>query len=87
MTDCGTYAGYQAHRKANEEACTPCLVANREYLRDYRKRNPGYLAADAARRGARDRALRRLARLHPGEFRALYDVELVELKRRQEDRP
>jgi hypothetical protein len=32
----GTRRGYQRHRKAGEEACGPCLEANRAYFRDRR---------------------------------------------------
>jgi 5-methylcytosine-specific restriction endonuclease McrA len=35
---CGTYAGYRAHRKRNEQLCTPCREAMRTYRRE--KYNP-----------------------------------------------
>jgi len=31
---CGTYAGYKAHRKRNEQLCTPCREAMRAYRRE-----------------------------------------------------
>jgi HNH endonuclease len=31
---CGTYAGYKAHRKRNEQLCTPCREAMRRYRRE-----------------------------------------------------
>lgn len=37
---CGTYAGYKAHRKRNEELCLPCREAMREYRRKYSKSSP-----------------------------------------------
>lgn len=47
----------------------------REYMRRFRERNPGY--ADEQRRAARARikAMRKLARLHPDEFRILQNAE------------
>jgi hypothetical protein len=38
MSDHGTYAMYQKHRKAGEPPCDPCVIANREYMRGYRRR-------------------------------------------------
>lgn len=45
------------------------------YMRDYRKANPGYRTADAARKAARARALERLARRYPADFLRLYHEE------------
>lgn len=36
---CGTYRGYQQHRKAGEKACRACKDARRDYMRDWRRRN------------------------------------------------
>jgi hypothetical protein len=63
----GTYGGYQAHRRLDETACGPCLRANSNYK--IKQRSTGV-------ENARERALRRLARLHPSEFRRLYYAEL-----------
>jgi 5-methylcytosine-specific restriction endonuclease McrA len=41
---CGTYAGYKAHRKRNEELCQPCRDAMNEYRREHIKNNPGFNA-------------------------------------------
>ena len=40
LTDprCGTYNGYRAHRRRNEEACEDCKRANADYNREYRVR-------------------------------------------------
>lgn len=54
---CGSYAGYQAHRKANELVCDDCRAARNEWERDRR----------AARKQAADRA-----QLSREEFQALY---------------
>lgn len=35
---CGTRAGYIAHYKRKEPYCEPCLVANREYQAEFRKK-------------------------------------------------
>ena len=32
--DCGTYNGYKRHKRAGENACTPCKAANAAYERD-----------------------------------------------------
>lgn len=34
--ECGTRAGYFAHRRQDEKPCTACLEANREYMRAYK---------------------------------------------------
>ncbi len=69
---CGTYAGYQRHRKAGEQTCPACREAHRAYMREWRSRG------DDWRRGnrARARALWRLAALHPEEYEHLVVVEL-----------
>ena len=38
MSDHGTYAMYQKHRKAGEPPCDPCVISSREYMRGYRRR-------------------------------------------------
>lgn len=40
---CGTYAGYQRHRRAHETPCTPCRIASRQY---YIANNTGRRIAD-----------------------------------------
>lgn len=35
---CGTYGGYQRHKRDGEDACEPCREANNTYARDYRRR-------------------------------------------------
>lgn len=38
LTDCGTYAGYQRHRKRKETPCEPCKAALATYMDDWRHR-------------------------------------------------
>jgi hypothetical protein len=45
------------------------------YQRQYRANNPDKVENARRKSAARDRALRRLATLHPDEFRKLYDEE------------
>lgn len=35
---CGTYNGYRAHRRNNEDACPECRRANADYNKAYRIR-------------------------------------------------
>ena len=69
----GTYAMAQRHRRRGEKPCTPCLIAQREYMRAYREKNG--TDRDYAYSTAYDRATRRLRELHPGQFRALLEQE------------
>jgi hypothetical protein len=81
VTDrCGTYAGYQAHRKRDEDACPPCLAANTAYRRDY------YHRVVVARREARRRerlahvrATQRLIAAHRDQWRALVIDEMRQM--------
>lgn len=56
---------------APRPACKPCI---RDHLNAYRRSNPDS-SNEYAR--ARNRALLRLARKHPDEWRALFDEELT----------
>lgn len=72
---CGTYSGYQKHKRRGEPACEPCTIANREYHREYRDRP--HARAEARRvNSARQRALWRLADLHREDYLRLCDEEL-----------
>lgn len=77
--DCGTQSGYQAHGRRGEPRCEPCKKAHREYVAAWRRAYPRTQQHESEKQLARNRALRRLARLHPGEFRTLYDEELATL--------
>lgn len=72
----GTYAGYQAGCRAE---C--CRTALRDYMRDYRANNPRAYGRERLRSNARQRALWRLAELHPDEFQSLYLDEIGPAKR------
>jgi len=39
VVECGTRQGYQKHKRRKEDACEPCLVAQREYKREWRARS------------------------------------------------
>jgi muconolactone delta-isomerase len=74
---CGTAAGYIRHIRAGERACEECRAAHTLYVRLWRAR--GGMAKQRAYDSARQRALSRLARMHPTHYRALY------LEERQKD--
>jgi hypothetical protein len=72
----GTYAAYQTHLRFKTEPCHACRKARNRYMAEYRARRPETLAIDVATAAARLRALKRLAKLHPTQYRALYRQEL-----------
>lgn len=61
------------HVRLGESTCDDCRAAHTLYMRLWRAR--GGMASTRASRDARGRALSRLARMHPGEYRALYAEE------------
>lgn len=90
MKPCGTYAGYQTHKRRNEEACADCKRANSEYSQQYRGSKPRaehfrlYPTDEElrlsqqrrlARSSARNRALRRLGREYPDRLAELVAEE------------
>jgi hypothetical protein len=72
---CGTYGAYQAHRRRGETPCAPCRRANADYMAEIRRRYPRHRQRDYERTVIRNRALARLAELHPEEFEALLTEE------------
>jgi ribosomal protein L32 len=38
VANCGTYGGYQTHKKLGQEPCLPCNEARNTYIREYRRR-------------------------------------------------
>jgi hypothetical protein len=78
---CGTAAGYIRHIRAKETACDDCRAAHTLYVRLWRAR--GGMAKTRAVSSARQRALARLARMHPTLYRALY----LEEKAREKGTP
>lgn len=78
MSECGTYAGYQQHKKRGEDACAPCIAANRAYAAEYRKK-PGKADRNRTYTRARNRAFADLATSYPDEFRTLFEARLREV--------
>jgi hypothetical protein len=54
---CGTYYGYQRHRRDGEKACAPCRKAMADYTTAYRRRK-GVVSRPEADARARAKALR-----------------------------
>lgn len=76
---CGTYGGYQRCKRRPAGACAPCRRANADYIRRWRQDRSVSYACEKSKQLCRDRALRRLAALHPADLRALYEEELAKL--------
>jgi hypothetical protein len=72
----GTYKGYQLHKKRGIEPCDTCRTANAAHMANYRTARPDIADLHQDRAKARDRALRRLAAIHPDDMQALYQDEL-----------
>jgi len=72
--ECGTYAAYQRHIKRGERPDTKCRKAAAEYSRR-RRQNPEVRRRQVAQDTARTRALSRLAKMHPAQYRVLYEEE------------
>ena len=73
---CGTYSGYQAHRRRGEPFDQACRDANAAYMREFRAENQANYTREKAANAARSRALYRLAEAHPREFgRLLLDEQ------------
>lgn len=72
---CGTYSGYQMHRRRGEDTDQACRDAAAAYMARYRTA-PENRKREAARKRARERALTRLASLFGEEYRQLYRAEL-----------
>jgi len=68
----GTRAGFQTHYRRGDTPCDECRQADRDYQALHRKRSQKY----RIRNRARSRALQRLARRYPVEFRSLLIEEL-----------
>lgn len=75
MSDtCGSYAGYQRHKRHGQQPCAACREANRLYHLNYRQQ-PEVRQRYSQQNAARGRALEALRRRHPGEFEVLLDKE------------
>ena len=75
--NCGTYAGWNRHARNNEPPCDQCRQAQRDYMAEYRSRNPGFVERNRVQSAARSRALTRLANEHQRRFREIYEEELA----------
>jgi hypothetical protein len=74
LAPCGTFGGYQRHKKAKEEACDQCRDAQRRYTAEWRKKTPKGQAdreMNLVRLRARREATKRLIAQHRSEFHAL----------------
>lgn len=60
--------------------CPECRAATTAYMREYRQR-PGKAEQNRAMAEAARRAQRRLAKMHPAMYRALYLEELDKITR------
>ncbi len=78
MTACGTYAGYQRHKRAHTEPCPDCRAANAAWTREYRARTGATTYTDTSK--ARARARRRLAEMYPTVYLALIAEERALLR-------
>ena len=67
-------SGWRRHKKLGESQCALCAQANRDYYVD-RLKDPAKSARKRKYADARQRALSRLSKAHPVEFRALYEDE------------
>lgn len=76
---CGTYAGYQKHLRSQETPCDDCKAANAAMSRE-RRRDPREMYLHDKRKRARLRALSRLAKAYPEEYRRLYSEEAAGLR-------
>lgn len=83
LQPCGTPAAYMRHRKAKQKPCDPCRLAWNEYQCE-RRQDPDVRASireqNKPSSKARHRALRRLARLYPADYRAIYAEERANIR-------
>lgn len=78
LQPCGTPAAYMRHIKAKQKPCEPCRLAWNAYQVDRRQDPDIRMAtreANKVSRVARYRALVRLAKRYPPEYRALLAEE------------
>lgn len=75
MSRCGSYAGFQAHKKRGEDPCPECRDARRVYMAAYRKKTPKARERDRKYSLATSRARERLIKAHRAEFLWYLDEE------------
>ena len=84
---CGTYAGWNAHRRADEKPCDDCREAQRLYARERRARGGAPIERDTMMNRARSRAAWRLKGMYPVDFDMLVADEMrVELAAARSER-
>ena len=72
MTKCGTYAGWNHHKRYNEPVCTACKEAARQYQATWRANSPQAQRNNEIVVKAGLAAKRELAKRHAAEYRQLY---------------
>lgn len=72
MSKCGTYAGWNHHKRYNEPVCTSCKEAARQYQKNWRTGNPEARRNNEIIIKAGLAAKRELAKRHATEYRKLY---------------
>lgn len=75
LAPCGTYGAYSRHYKRGEPIDDACRVARNEYVAELRRTNRDSVQRSRRARRVRERALTRLEKSHPGEFRRLLAEE------------
>lgn len=75
LAPCGTYAGYCRHYKRGEPIDEACRVARNEYVAERRAKDRGWHERGKRTAKIRNRALTRLAKAHPNEYRRLLSAE------------
>lgn len=78
---CGTDAGYQAHHRRKESACSFCKSARAAYQKS-RREDPAIARRNAEQTTARDAALKELGHRYRKEYQQLYTEALAELRRK-----
>jgi len=76
---CGTNAGYQAHQRRGESACSFCKSARATYQKR-RREDPDIARRNAEQIAARTAALKVLGHRYREEYQRLYAQALAELR-------
>jgi hypothetical protein len=75
-----SYGEYQRRKRAGLLDCPGCRTAATTYHRERRRANPEVRRREQAKVAAYDRALRRLAKRHPVEFRTFLTEEQAKIQ-------
>ena len=76
---CGSHSGWAAHQRRGEKPCDACVRAKAEYDKRWRSATEQQRKARLASKAQR-KALSRLTKLHPDEYRVLYVAAKAELE-------